>query len=444
MNERTAITAPEWFRTRAIYQINPRTFSAEGTIKAVTRELPFLASLGFGTMYLCPIFREDDSCDRVNWSERQKASMTDNPKNPYRMLDYFEIDSEYGTMDDLREFIRESHRLGMRVMLDLVYFHIGPNAPVLKTHPEFAAHEPDGNVRMTQWHFPLLNFESDGLREYLYTNMCYYIGVLDADGFRCDVGDGVPLDFWEEGRRRIRRIKSDAVLLNEGVKPEYIERAFDACYFFRWHETLYEVFSGKKTAEDLIKDEKESVGIFPANAIMMRDIDNHDTVTDWPERVEVIAGHDGMELIEAANFVMRGIPMVYTGNELADETELNMFANRFHPGRFSATDRGIRTKEYSLRRQEIIRRLNALRTEYPLLCGSAPESFAIAEQPERVIAFRREENGQAVVFRGNFSRETAADRIPAGSRVLLSRGAAILPDGRVTLEKYGYVIALEA
>ena len=41
--------------------------------------------------------------------------------------------------------------------------------------------------------------------------MVYYVGELDVDGFRCDVGDGVPLDFWNEGRRRMQAIKPDSM-----------------------------------------------------------------------------------------------------------------------------------------------------------------------------------------------------------------------------------------
>jgi len=83
MNKK-ALRAPDWFANGAMYQINPRTFSAEGTIAAVSRELPWLAEQGFRTMYLCPVFEEDDSCDLSGWSERQKKSQTENPKNPYR------------------------------------------------------------------------------------------------------------------------------------------------------------------------------------------------------------------------------------------------------------------------------------------------------------------------------------------------------------------------
>ena len=195
-------TVPNWFQKASIYQINPRTFSSEGTIKAVTKELTTLAELGFGVMYLCPVFEEDASENQENWSKRQIASNTENPKNPYRMNNYFKIDSEYGNMDDLCEFVSESHRLGMRVILDLVYLHIGPNAEILKEHPDFAAKNEDGTTKLTYWNFPYLNYENEGLKEYLWCNMTYYVGVIGVDGFRCDVGDCVPLDFWREGKRR--------------------------------------------------------------------------------------------------------------------------------------------------------------------------------------------------------------------------------------------------
>lgn len=239
-----AAKIPEQLSKGSVYQINPRTFSSKGTIKAITEELPFLADLGFSIMYLCPVFQEDESTDKKNWSNRQLASNTENPKNPYRMNDYFQIDSEYGSMDDLREFVKEAHRLGMRVLLDLVYYHIGPNAPILKEHPEFAKQDKEGNILLGEWHFPVFDYDCQGLREYLYCNMTYYIGEIGVDGFRCDVGDAVPLDFWKEGLRRIQAIKSDAVIINEGAKCDYLT-VFHSIYSFHWHECIYDIISKK-------------------------------------------------------------------------------------------------------------------------------------------------------------------------------------------------------
>lgn len=437
-----AVCPPEWLSRSAVYQINPRTFSADGTIRAVTNELPRLKELGFRVMYLCPIFEEDDSEDREFWSTRQKKSETNNPKNPYRMNNYFKIDSEYGTEDDLREFIEEAHRLGMKVLLDLVYLHIGPNAPILKRHPEFAKQDRDGNIICTEWNFPYLDYTSDGLREYLMCNMIYYLGEMDADGFRCDVGDGVPTDFWVEARRRMKAVKPDSVLINEGSNWNNLLKGFDSSYCFDWHVNLYKAFSGEISAAECRAFLEKLVDEIPSGAKLIFDIDNHDTVTDWPKRTEKVAGHNGMEQIEVINYLLDGIPMVYCGNELADEAVHSLFANRFHMGRFEITDRrGLETLDYSLRRQEIMKKLNALKLESDILCYGSTV-WIDNSAPEKVLSFSREYNGKKITFIGNISREKAASGFNAefGGKVLFSNGAEKMSSGTVELEPRGYVV----
>jgi glycosidase len=130
------------------------------------------------------------------------------------------------------------------------------------------------------------------------------------------VGDAVPLSFWEEGKRRICAVKPDAILINEGSRGEYLLTAFDSMYCFDWHSSVYNVFTDELPATDMQETwEKVAEGL-PEGAVVLRDIDNHDTVTDWPARTETAAGHEGMEQIEVMNFIMDGIPMVYCGNEL--------------------------------------------------------------------------------------------------------------------------------
>lgn len=437
-----AVCPPEWLSRSAVYQINPRTFSADGTIRAVTNELPKLKELGFRVMYLCPIFEEDDSENRDFWSTRQKKSETNNPKNPYRMNNYFKIDSEYGTEDDLREFMEEAHRLGMRVLLDLVYLHIGPNAPILKRHPEFARQDRDGNIICTEWNFPYLDYTSDGLREYLMCNMIYYLGEMDADGFRCDVGDGVPTDFWVEARRRMKAVKPDSVLINEGSNWNNLLKGFDSSYCFDWHVNLYKAFSGEISAAECRSFLERLANEIPSGAKLIFDIDNHDTVTDRPKRTEKVAGHNGMEQIEVINYLLDGIPMVYCGNELADEAYHSLFANRFHMGRFETTDRrGLETLDYSLRRQEIMKGLNALKLESDILCYGSTV-WVDNSAPEKLLSFSREYNGKKITFIGNISREKAASGFNEefGGRVLFSNGAEKISDGTIELEPRGYVV----
>lgn len=435
-----AITPPDWLARASVYQINPRTFNREGTLKAVEKEMPFLRELGFTVLYLCPIFQADVSTNLENWSERQKKSETNNPKNPYRMKDYYTIDEEYGTMEDLHDFIQTAHEQGMRVILDLVYAHIGPAADILKRRPDFAKQNADGSTIYSRWHFPFLDFNCPGLREYLYANMVYYVGALDADGFRCDVGDAVPLSFWEEGKRRICAVKPDAILINEGSKGEYLLTAFDSMYCFDWHSSVYKVFTGDLPATDMRETwEKVEEGL-PQGAVVLRDIDNHDTVTDWPARTEAAAGHEGMEQIEVMNFIMDGIPMVYSGNELGDTTVMSLFANRFFPGRFAPTDRSIAKEDYSLRRQALMKKLNELKQKSDIL-RYGKTVFLSHSNPEKAFAFAREWEGKRIVFIGNCkneSTEVTLEEALTGEMIFQNRCSR--QGNKLKLEPYGYLV----
>lgn len=422
------------FKKISVYQINPRTFSAEGTIKAVTKELTVLCDLGFKVMYLCPIFKEDDSENKENWSKRQLASKTENPKNPYRINDYFEIDSEYGTMDDLREFVKEAHRLGLKVLLDLVYMHIGPNAEILQMHPEFAAKNPDGSVRLTRYNFPRLNFESEGLREYLWCNMVYYVGAIGVDGFRCDVGDAVPLDFWREGVRRIKAINPEVFMLNEGSNSDYLA-VFDVNYGWSWHEKIYDLINKKITAKDFIAD-YNAVTEKCGYGKILRDMDNHDTVTDWPNRIEVQFGSECMDVILALNYTVDGVPMVYCGNELSDKAKLSMFANRFHMGDFEATDRHSVTED-SEKRKLLIMKLNMLKAENEILQNGSTKW--LETDSDGVLAFERVFAGKKITYIGNFVNSEAETDFAVTGEILLSAGCRT-ENGKLILSKYGYVV----
>ncbi len=435
-----AIQPPAWLRGSAVYQVNLRTFSPEGTLPALQAELPALQALGFRVIYLCPVFAEDISQDRRFWSERQKASGTDNPKNPYRIKDYFQIDEEYGSMAALQALVKEAHRLGMKVLLDLVYLHISPNAAILQSHPEYALQNEDGTHRLSEWHFALWDYRCRGLRDYLLGNMLYYLQELDVDGFRCNAADGVPHDFWAEARACMLTAKPDAVLLNEGVRYERMADAFDASYNYDWHEQLYRVFTGDCSLKTLIKTEKATMATAPAGSYLLRDFDNHDTVTDWEKRGELLVHHDGMELVQVLNYTFPGIPMVYAGNELADTMVHSLFANRDYPGRFSATDRhALRNTAPALRRQEVMKTLNRFLREKPAMHNTAVE-WPDGNWPAQVLCFRRPDEEHPLLFIGNFCQQAVTvESALAGYKTLLANNAAIR-DNQVILQNYGYIL----
>mgnify|MGYP003319919151 CR=1 FL=1 len=206
---------PEWFTKGVMYQIQVRAFTEEGTLKAAERKLPYLKDLGVTIVYLVPVMKMDTSTDKTYWSPRQiKCGFA---KNQYRIADYFHVDEEFGTDQDLKDFCVAAHKLGMKVLFDLVYLHCGPTAPFLREHPDFTWWNEDGTVRKGPYRFPKLNFANPGLRKYFDGNVRYLLTQFGADGFRCDVGDGIPLDFWCDLHDTMDAVTAGhAVLLCEG------------------------------------------------------------------------------------------------------------------------------------------------------------------------------------------------------------------------------------
>jgi len=242
--------APEWLAKGVIYQIWLRSFTPEGTLKAAAARLPQIADLGATIIYLPPIQLSDPDMRPEFWSKRQKQSGTNNPRNPYRIADYNRIDPEYGTDDDLRGFIAAAHGLKLHVLMDLVYFHCGPTSDLMGREG-FIQRDATGKAATGSWNFPRLNFESPGLREYLWANMERWAKDFGVDGFRCDVSDQVPLDFWEEARARLTPIRPDLVILAEGQRKEDQVKAFDINYSFSWLGAVHAVFMKGQPASSL-------------------------------------------------------------------------------------------------------------------------------------------------------------------------------------------------
>jgi len=154
ISERQARPTTDAVSQGVIYQINPRAFTEEGTLNAAAQKLPKLAELGVTIAYLCPVFVSDDDMRQEFWSPRQKASGMNNPRNPYRMKDFYHVDPEYGTDEDLKAFVEAAHASGLKVMLDMVYLHCGPTAVFIESRPDFVKRNAQGKIENAGWSFP--------------------------------------------------------------------------------------------------------------------------------------------------------------------------------------------------------------------------------------------------------------------------------------------------
>ncbi|NLF59948.1 MAG: hypothetical protein GX574_02250 [Lentisphaerae bacterium] len=449
MSEKIARRAPSYLTNGIIYQLFLRPFTPQGTLAAATTMLPFLAENGIDIVYLCPVtWADDDPCEEF-WSDRQKKSGLKNPQNPYRVKDYYRIDPEYGTDEDLLLFVKEAHALGMRVILDLVYYHCGPAAVFIKDHPDFVKRDENGQVKYGRWHFPEVNFESAELREYLWKNMEYFIEKFDVDGYRCDVSVSVPLDFWEEGRKRMEALKPDVMMLAEGDTVDEQLYAFDINYAFGWRSTLAKVFEKKEPASSIRAYWQNMVDKFPQGARFLRATDNHDVSNDeYDQRHELTWGARAHEAALLLNFTMDGVPFVYNGQEVADSNRHSIYGNRnFGKNLFIHWHNALTNEGQD--RLEFFREIAQLRHDHSVLTEGAVE-WLENDQADAIVSFRRCGCEGDMVIIINASDKLISSTVSLDERVSpflepeLARGVDFTVKDKsikVDMLPYGFVVA---
>jgi glycosidase len=457
----TARTTTTWLPESIVYQVYLRAFTPEGTLGAATVRLPELADLGVDILYLCPVCVHDDDPREEFWSPRQKASGCGNPKNPYRMKDYYAVEPEYGTDADLQEFIDTAHKLGMRVLLDIVFLHCGPGAVFIDEHPDFVERDEQGNITPADWGFPKLNFANPELREYLWRNLEYWITDFGVDGYRCDVSASIPLDFWEEARRRLEAIAPEVVMLSESHRPEEQLFAFDVSYSFAQTETLYRIMKGEAPASAFRREWEAAKAGWPSEAAckhfyvperpgflsirsawprgsrFIRYIDNHDLAHDHPERIETLWGPDAVKAALALVFTLDGIPMLYNGQEVADAARHTIFGK-------CPIDWANGERPAGRERRDLCRRLCALRHAEPALTRGDLQ-WLDNDQPEHVLSFVRSYEGRRLLIVLNLTRESthATLSLPASVTTpssLMQNGTTIQPGTplQIEMDAYGY------
>ncbi|MFO0892896.1 MAG: malto-oligosyltrehalose trehalohydrolase, partial [Isosphaeraceae bacterium] len=150
-----------------IYELHVGTFTPEGTFEAARRRLGWIADLGATAIELMPVA---DFPGSRNWG--------------YDGVSLFAPARCYGRPDDLRKLVNESHRLGLAVLLDVVYNHLGPDGNYLA---RFSDHYFSARHR-TPWG-PALNLDgphSETVRAFLIENAVRWLREDHIDGLRLD------------------------------------------------------------------------------------------------------------------------------------------------------------------------------------------------------------------------------------------------------------------
>ena len=220
--------APAWTRDAVVYNIFPDSFAAGkrlapngappcrgGTVRGVTENLDYIASLGFNCIYLNPIFAARSY-------------------HRYDTLDYYRIDPHMGAEDDLRDLVRRAHALGIRVILDGVFNHVSSDHPFFRdvlekgrasryyscfyALPETprlpAAGELPGYTCFSYVaDMPKTNTADPFLRQYFCDVGANWVRKFDVDGWRLDVANELDDGFLRAFRASVKAAKSDALIV---------------------------------------------------------------------------------------------------------------------------------------------------------------------------------------------------------------------------------------
>jgi alpha-amylase len=181
----------EWWRDAVFYEIFVRSFNDSdgdgiGDFNGLTQKLDYLQELGIDAIWLMPIHPSPSY-------------------HGYDVLNYYAINSEYGTMDEFKNLLNEAHRRGIRIIIDLVLNHTSDRHPFFMeansgTDSEYRDWFVWSDTGGNQWHqgnggyyfgffwsgMPDLNYRNPDVTGQMFEVTSYWLNEVGIDGFRID------------------------------------------------------------------------------------------------------------------------------------------------------------------------------------------------------------------------------------------------------------------
>ncbi len=206
---------PDWARDITLLEVFPNYY--KGGFKEITERLPHYRDIGFNTIYLMP-----------HWT------------GGYSPLDLYEVDPRFGSADDLKAMVATAHRLGMRVLFDMVIHGFNEKSPIPKQRPDLFIHDEAGNIiKHPTWGSLSTDWASPAYQQYMADLAVHDTQTYGIDGYRVDAasykGPGwdpnSPSPAYRSGAASaellvkmiaaMRKVNPNAVLLSEVFGPVF-------------------------------------------------------------------------------------------------------------------------------------------------------------------------------------------------------------------------------
>lgn len=293
---------------------HPRRFHG-GDLQGLIDKLPYIKDLGFTTVWLTPIYKNETNGYHGYWAE-----------------DFYSVDPHFGDLDKFIELVNRAHHLGIKILLDIVVNHTG------KTHPFFVdnekrhwyhPHEPIINIDDQREvedkclaMLPDLNQDIPEVERYLIDMCKWWISETGLDGFRIDTVKHVPRRFWKKFCKELKELKEDIILIGEVWHPDpaylavYQEDGINSLVDFPLYEAIVDIFAQDKPM-DKISTVLAQDHLYKNPNILGTFIDNHDVPRFISETHD--KGEERLKLALAFLLSFRGVPIIYYGTEIAME-----------------------------------------------------------------------------------------------------------------------------
>lgn len=410
----------QWIQHTTIYEVNLRQYTHEGTINAFAAHLPRLKDMGVETLWFMPI--------TPIAQKGKKGSMG----SYYACSDYTAVAEEFGTLEDFKSLVQTAHRMGFKVILDWVANHTGWDHRWTWEHPEwFERDEQTGDFIRAHGMDDIieLDFRNQDLRRAMIDAMAFWIHETDIDGFRCDLAFWVELDFWQEAKPRLEKIKPLFWLgeMDPLDNPGYMQ-VFDAAYTWQWMHKAEQFYKGRASFVDLLQVLQQYQAAPGLKAWFTA---NHDE-NSW-NGTEYEKYGDLAHLLAVFSCTWPGMPLLYSGQELPNHKRLQFFEK-------DAIEWGPECALHSF-----YKTLFGLKKSHPALAASAPVAIVLAEEGQNILAFTRKADGKTVLVFLNFSGEERSLQVPelyteSFTDLFTGQGAGLTPNRPVVLAPRGFLV----
>lgn len=344
LSKKDLYEVPDWFQKSIIYHIFPDRFNRGsnfasqdkfsswdskvkwdtflgGNIKGITEKLDYLEDLGINLIYINPLFKSDST-------------------HKYDTEDYYDIDPDFGTKEELKELVDEVHKRNMRILLDGVFNHTGDDFFAFKdvelneekskyrdwyhidkfpVKKNITKNAPNYKSFAYYYKMPKLLMESEESIDYFIDVILYWIREFDIDGWRMDVADEVSHKFWKRVRDEVKKEKKDAVIIGEiwyDSRGWLRGEQFDSVMNYLFYYAVLEFLAYDAIDATAFKDKLGFIkAIYRTQAFvnMCNLIGSHDTARFLHNAKERIWK---LKLAAALQFTYPGVPYIYYGDEI--------------------------------------------------------------------------------------------------------------------------------